>query len=210
MKQFDFRTWFGAGLVLLGGLMLLEKFGVLRGATGLFWGAALWLAAAYFIYMFVRAPQERWWAIIPAMALLGMGGAAILPRVFSGVGGGIFLGALGLAFIIVYLTDHARWWGLIPGGVLLTLAMVSTVGVSNAFNTGSLFFIGLGLTFLLVAVLPTPGGNMGWAYIPAAVLVLMGALLASRATAGLVDYITPTALIVVGLVVVYRFLMKKD
>jgi hypothetical protein len=213
MKRFDIRVILGAGLMLLGGLMLLEKFGILRGASSLFWGAAFLVAAAYFLYVFFQSPQGRWWAIIPAMALLGMGASAILPQVFSGLGGGLFLGALGVAFFIVYVTDRSRWWGIIPGGVLLTLAAVSVVSDSERFSTfgsGSLFFIGLALTFLLVALLPNPAGKMQWAYIPAAVLFVMGAVLGSTSTAGLADYVWPVALIIVGVLVIFGFFFKRE
>ena len=213
MRRFDVRMIFGAGLMLLGGLMLLEKFGILRGASSLFWGAAFLVAAAYFLYVFFQSPQGRWWAIIPAMALLGMGASAILPRVFSGLGGGIFLGALGVAFFIVYFTDHSRWWGIIPGGVLLTLAGVSTLADSDqfsAFGSGSIFFVGLALTFLLVAVLPNPFEKMQWAYIPAVVLFIMGAVLGSTSTAGLADYVWPVALIIVGVLVIFGFFYKRE
>ena len=207
MRRFDVRMVFGLGL------MLLEKFGILRGASSLFWGAAFLVAAAYFLYIFVQSPQGRWWAIIPAMALLGMSASAILPHVFSGLGGGIFLGALGVAFFIVYATDRSRWWGIIPGGVLLTLAAVSTLADSDTFNvlgSGSIFFIGLALTFLLVALLPNPFGRMQWAYIPAAVLFIMGAVLGSTSTAGLADYVWPVALIIVGLLVIAGFFYKRE
>lgn len=213
MKRFDFRTLFGAGLVLLGGLMLLEKVGILRGASSLFWGAALLAAAAYFFYVFAQDSRGRWWAIIPAMALLGMGGSAILPQVFKGLGGGMFLGTLGVAFFLVYFTDRSRWWGVIPGGVLLTLAVITVVDEAEsfrAFGSGSLFFLGLGLTFLLVALLPNPAGKMHWAYIPAIVLLLMGAFLGSSATAGLANYIWPVALILAGLLVIFGFFYNRD
>jgi hypothetical protein len=213
MKRFDLRMVFGLGLMLLGGLMLLERFGILRGASSLFWGAAFLVGAAYFLYIFFQSPQGRWWAIIPAMALLGMGGSAILPRVFSGLGGGIFLGALGIAFFVVYATNHSRWWGIIPGGVLLTLALVSSLADFDRFNalgSGSIFFVGLALTFLLVALLPNPYGRMQWAYIPAVVLFIMGAVLGSTSTAGLADYVWPVALIIVGIMVIFGFFYKRD
>lgn len=210
MRNSMIETIFGVGLILLGGLMLLERFGLFHGAAGLFWGVALLMGAVYFLYDFVRSPRLHWWAVIPGMTFLGMAGSAVIPRVFSGLGGGIFLGALGLAFIIVYLTDHARWWGLIPGGVLLTLAVIASLGRSNLVNSGSLFFVGLGLTFLLVALLPNPFGKMEWAYIPAVVLVLLGALLGSQATAGLAAYVWPVSLIIIGVVVLARFFMKKE
>jgi hypothetical protein len=212
MRRVDFRTIFGVGLIALGGLMLLEKMGFISGASSLFWGAALMVGAVYFLFIFFQEPRTKWWAIFPATALFGMGGAAFLPKAFSGWGGGIFLGALGLGFFIVYIVNRANWWAIIPGGVLLTLAGVSTLTEYEAFSalgSGSLFFIGLGFTFLLVALLPNPVGKMQWAYIPAVILTLMGGLLGSTSTAGLVDYIWPASLIIVGLLVILGFFFNR-
>ena len=210
MKRFDFRTLLGLGLILLGGMMLLDKIGIVHGAANLFFGGALLLVGLYFLYNFIQSPRSHWWAVIPAMALVGMSAGSILPGALAGWAGGIFLGALGVAFMLVYLTDRSRWWGIIPGGVLLTLALVASVDKTNWINTGSLFFGGLGLTFLLVAILPNNVGKMQWAYIPAIVLILMGALLASQVTAGVADYIWPAALILVGLAVVFSFFIKRE
>ena len=209
MKRNGLQTIFGAALILLGGLLLLEKFGFLKGSAAMFWGVVLLVGAGYFLYVFVQSPQGRWWAIIPGMALLGMAGSELMPKAFEWLSGGLFLGAMGLAFIIVYLTDRAKWWGIIPGGVLITLAVVASLEKSDLANNGSLFFVGLGLTFLLVAVLPNPAGTLQWAYIPAVVLLLMGALLGTQISAGLADYIWPAALIIAGLVVVLSFFLKQ-
>ncbi len=212
MRRFDFRTIFGASLILLGGLMLLEKLNIIQGASGIFWGLIFLAGAAIFLMVLLQDPQNRWWAIFPAAALGGMGGAAILPDTFSGWGGGIFLGTLGLGFFVVYLINRAHWWAIIPGGVLLTLASVTTLTEFETFkavNTGSIFFIGLGFTFLLVALLPNPQGETRWAYIPAIALVLMGGLLGTQATTGLVGYVWPTALILAGLLVILGFFQQK-
>jgi hypothetical protein len=217
MKRFDFRILLGGGLMLIGLLLLLEKMHIISGAAGIFWGGILLAAGVGFGLVFLQRPQARWWAIIPAMALLGAGASAIagsiLPRALSELSGGFFLGALGIAFFIVYATDRSRWWGIIPGGVLLTLACIAVLQGAErvaGIASGSLFFLGLGLTFLLVAILPNPVGKMQWAYIPAAVLVVMGALLGSQATAGLVGYIWPAVLILIGVVVLIAYFFKKD
>lgn len=210
MRRFDIRIILGAGLIVLGGLMLLEKMGVLRGAGSLFWGAAFLVGAAYFFYIFLKDPRGRWWMIIPGMVLLGIGGHAFLPAAFEGWDGALFLGAIGLAFWIVYLTDHSRWWGIIPGGVLLTLAAVTVVNENlSSIATGSVFLLGLALTFVLVALLPNPVGKMQWAYIPAAVLAVMGALLGSASTSGLVGYVWPAALIVAGILTIFGFFFRR-
>ncbi len=212
MKRFDFRVLLGGGLMLLGGLLFLEQFGLLQGAAGWFWAAVLTLIGAAFVRLFFQNMRSNWWAVIPAFALFGMAADTILPESLSGFGGMFFLGAIGLAFWTIYATDRSRWWAIIPGGVLVTLAGVSVLdnflpGDSN--GGGSVFFIGLGLTFLLVALLPNPSADTRWAYIPAAVLVLMGAFVGSAATAGLANYVWPVALIAVGLGLIGGFFLKK-
>jgi hypothetical protein len=210
--RIDFRTILGAGLILLGGLLLLEKFGLPFHASGVFWGLILLAGAGYFLQMFFHNQRGLWWAVIPGMTLAGMGLGAILPNLFVGWGGVIFLGAIGLSFWIIYFTDRARWWAIIPGGVLFTLGAVSVLA-ENDFSdmgTGGFFFVGLGLTFLLVALLPNPFGKMQWAYIPAAILLVMGVLLGSSATAGLAGYVWPALLIVFGLVVVFGYFINRQ
>lgn len=210
MRRFDFRIFFGGALIFFGGLLLLEKMGILRGAAGLFWGLLFLLGAGYFFQIFLRKPDTHWWAIIPSMVFFGIGAGAILPMVFGDWGGALFLGSIGIAFWLVYLTDRSRWWGIIPGGVLLTLAAITLVdNVFNGAETGGLFFLGLGLTFFLVALLPNSVGKMGWAYIPGAILVVMGALLGGR-SAGLAAYLWPVVLILIGGALLFFYFFKRE
>lgn len=209
-RVIDFRLILGPLFILLGGLLFLEQFGVLKGAAGLFWGAVLVLGGAYFLYVFVKDARRSWWAIIPGLVLISMGAENFLPETAVDWGGALFLGAIGLSFFVLYFMDRTRWWGVIPGGVLFTLAAISVMDDVAAGASGSLLFLGLGLTFLLVAVLPNPYGKTSWAYIPAVVLLIVGGLLGNAMTQGWVGYLWPAALIIVGLVVVFRFFANKD
>lgn len=201
MRRTNFRVILGGALIFLGLLMLLERVGILRGATDVFWGVLLLAAGAFFLYRFATAPQAEWWAAIPGSALVGLGLQSLLPRSLEAWDGLFFLGLLGLGFWAVYFTGRDRWWAIIPGGVLVTLGSVSVLG--NLFGdaqTGGFFFLGLGLTFLLVAVLAA----MQWAYIPAAVLILMGVVLGTPFS-GALDYVWPLVLVGAGLILIYRF-----
>ncbi|PWH14580.1 MAG: hypothetical protein DDG60_07455 [Anaerolineae bacterium] len=213
MKRFGLSTLFGLGLILLGGLMLLEKINVLRNASGFFAGLVFLAAAAYFAIVLIQDPRQRWWAAFPATALLGMAGAILLPESFSKWTSGLFLGTLGFGFFLVYFLNRTRWWAILPGGILLTLAGVATLtefATGSGYNTASFFFFGLGFTFLLVALLPNPQGTMRWAYIPAIALLLMGGLLSSQATARLIDYVWPAALILSGILVIVGFFKNQN
>ena len=201
MKRLDFRILIGAGLILMGALMLLERLGIFRGAIDFFWGAVFLVGAAYFLYRFASNPTIEWWAAIPGFALAGLASESLLPRMFGDWGGLFFLGALGLGFFAVYLSGRHRWWAIIPGGVLITLAFLtileSRLGIQE---TPGFLFLGLGLTFLLLAV----AASLRWAYIPGIVLLAFGAILGTT-YAGALDYLWPAVLVVCGLLLIWRF-----
>ncbi len=209
MKRINFNVVAGALLVALGALMLLENLNILPRATGLFWGAIFIAGGGMFLYFMSGNVRTRWWAVIPGLTLLGLGLENFLPASWDSLGGALFLGSLGLSFLVVYLTGRERWWAVIPGGVLLTLAVIAGVEDSG-LDAGSLLFVGLGLTFLLVGILPTPAGRMTWAFIPAAVLILLGAFLGGETLSGIMFYIVPAALVLAGLVFIYRFFADKE
>jgi len=196
MKRFDYRILVGAALILGGILMLLDKTGVLKGATDFFWAGLLAIGAGIFLYWYF-SDRSKWWAAIPGFTLAGMAASTLLLDKL-GWGGLAFLGGIGAGFWAVYLRQPAQWWAIIPGGVLLTLGFTSAL--TEAFNvveTGGVFFVGLGLTFLLVALL----AKMKWAFIPAAVLLLLGFFLGTPFV-GILDYAWIGILLIAGIVLV--------
>lgn len=196
MKRFDYRILIGSALILGGILMLLDKTGVLKGATDFFWAGLLAIGAGIFLFWFF-SDHSKWWAAIPGFTLAGMAASTLLlDRI--GWGGLAFLGGIGVGFWAVYLRQRAQWWAIIPGGVLLTLGFTSAL--TEAFNvveTGGVFFVGLGLTFLLVALL----AKMKWAFIPAAVLLLLGFFLGTPFV-GVLEYAWIGILLIAGIVLV--------
>ena len=201
MRRLDYRILIGAGLIVLGGLMLLERLGLFRGALDVFWGGVLLLGGAYFLYRFASNPQGEWWAAIPGTALAGLAAESLWPRALGNWGGLFFLGGLGLGFFAVYLSDRQRWWAIIPGGVLVTLGIIAALTDQFGIEeTGGVLFVGLGVTFLLLALL----ASKQWAYIPGVILLALGALLGT-AYAGALDFLWPAALIVCGLLLIWRF-----
>jgi hypothetical protein len=204
MDRWTIRIWIGAGLVVIGLLMLLDRFNFFPGVSGLFVGAAFALAGAYFLYRFFTNMQTEWWAAIPAFALLGLGAESLLANVLGDWSGAFVLGGVGLGFFAVYFSDRTRWWAIIPGGVLVTVALTSVAGrMFGALDTGGLFFLGLGLTFLLVAVL----ASLQWAWIPGVVLLVMGALFGAP-FGGSMNLVWPIALIAGGLLLILQFARK--
>ncbi len=208
MKRFDPRIIIGTVLILAGGLGFLQAFGFLRNASDVFWGIVFLVAGAAFLTMFASGfASGGWWAAFPGFVLAGIGVLILLPDSLNNIGGGVFLGAIGLSFWAVYLTGHDRWWAIIPGGVLFTLAVVSALPSNfiGGVDSGGVFFLGLALTFLLVALL----AGMRWAYWPAGVLGVFGAFLFFQSQIYLLSYIAAAALIGVGVFIILRSLRSQ-
>ncbi|MBV6393803.1 MAG: hypothetical protein KPEEDBHJ_03047 [Anaerolineales bacterium] len=191
----------GFTLAALGVVVLLpESLGELGGAVFL-GGIAL---SFWYVYFSDRA--SRWWAIIPGGVLTALSLLIVASSFFDEYSGAIVLGGIGLTFFLVYITAPVeRWWALIPGGVLATLAAM-TVATERfgAFESGGFFFLGLALTFLLVAVL----ARMRWAYWPALILGIMGAL-ALVNLMNIANYVWAAILILAGGFMIARAFMRR-
>ena len=196
MKRFDYRILIGAALILGGILMLLDQTGILKGATDFFWAGVLAVGAAIFLFWFF-SDRSKWWAAIPGFTLAGLAASSLLLDRL-GWGGLALLGGIGLGFWAIYFTGRERWWAIIPGGVLLTLGVTSVMSdVYGVMDSGGVFFVGLGLTFVLVALL----AKMKWAFIPAAVLLLLGFFLGTPFV-GVLEYIWIGVLLIAGVILV--------
>jgi hypothetical protein len=202
MRRYDLRLIFGVLLVLGGVLSLLEVQGILANAGGIFWGLLLGAAGLVFLNMLIR-DRSNWWAALPAFTLLGLAVSSFLPDSLDASDGLVFFAGVSLGFWWVYFTDTSRWWAIIPAGILLTLGAVSLFDELLGGNSGGFFFLGLGMTFVLVAILPG-GRGRSWALIPGIFLLLFGAILGTPYM-GLMEYIAPTALILLGGWFVLRF-----
>lgn len=210
MQRIDARFIFG--LLLIGGgvIYLLQNLGLITWGP-LVWAIAFAVGGLAFLSVFAR-DRLMWWALIPGLTLLGLAGLLTLqqiaPAQAESWGGSLFLGAIGLAFLIVYAANRQFWWAIIPGGVLLTLAVVAGVDRFAELQTGGVFFLGLGATFALVALAPNPQGPMRWAFIPAAVLAVMGLLLLVGFITA-INYLWPAALILAGLFLLARAFRRR-
>ena len=197
-------------LILGGALFLLQNLGVLGTGIDILWPILFVLGGLVFLYVFVTN-RPQWWAVIPGMALLGLGvmmGLDTMGLQMGGWSGSIFLGATSLAFWLIYLRERQAWWAIIPGGALLTLAAIAGISETPGSSvSGGLFLIGMGLTFLLVWALPTGTTRMRWALIPAGVLLVMGVLLGFGSTT-LISY-WPIILIAVGAIMIARTWMDR-
>lgn len=208
MKPVNWKIIVGLIILVIGVLALLQSLNVLPFGEN-FWDillpASFIAGGLVFLYVLITR-RSNWWAAIPGFTLLGLGAMLAIEEI-PGLEAaewpvGIFLGCIGLGFLVIYLIDHTHWWAIIPTGAMISIALVVT------FGQVYYLFLGLATTFALVALLPTGSGNKVWPWIPAAVLGVMGVtfLFASGQAIG---YVFPALIIAGGLFLIVYSLVKK-
>ncbi len=214
MNRSVIRIVGGILLVVVGVLSLLSSMGVFAGGIDLFWAFLFGASGALFMYVFLTN-RANWWAIIPGFALIGIGLTIalelFLPQTRIDWGGILVVGGIGLAFGTIYFIKREHWWAPIPGGLMLTLALM--IGLTPALesiglDSGGFFLVGLALTFGVIAFLPSLREQTKWAFIPAAVLLLIG-LPVMIAASAISQFIWPVGLIVAGLYLVFRVFRQQ-
>lgn len=200
----------GILLVAAGVIFLLDNLGLIMLDWETLIGPMFGIGGLVFLMVFILNTDD-WWALIPGFILMGIGIIIFMDDNMQAVAdrwsGAVFLGFLGLAFFLIYITHVNQWWAIIPGGVLLTLAGVTLVPGEGDVS-GVIFFLGMALTFGLVYILPKPAGKLKWALYPAGILLLIGVLVGLGA-ANLMDYLLPLVLLFAGGYVIYRSMRKK-
>jgi hypothetical protein len=208
-KEHKQLLW-GLLLVALGGFFLLQATGILGALSDLFWSLAFGATGGVFLYVFLTARHDRWWAAIPGFTLLGLAAtifySRFAPPILSGMTGAIFLGSIGAGFLAVFVTNPRQWWAIIPGGALFSVAAVAAIDALpfRFLNSGSVLFVGLGLTFGVLGLLSTYlNQNLRWAYIPAAILLVLGLVIVTPFV-GALAWLWPLALIGAGAYLILR------
>ena len=204
----------GLFLIVIGVLALLQNLGIVNVIDllpiitiepGDVLGTALLLlvfagAGLAFLIVFIVNLHQNWWAVIPGLTLLALAALIAFGDRMGEIGPAMFMGAIGLSFLVIYLVRREFWWAIIPAGVLFTLAVIIAFGATlSAAPTlvPAILFFGLAVTFLLVFLLPSEDERRTWALIPAAILAGIGLLLL-LSLGNLINLIWGVALILGG------------
>lgn len=202
MKPTYLRPAGGALLILAGIVLLLQNVALLPPNAGWLWALLFFLAALLFFAVFAT-DRTQWWALFPALPLLGLtvvtGGASLFPGLPGVVWGALFMAMISLAFWLVFFArPSSNWWAAIPGGVLVTIAvMIGLSGIFPGLEQGGVMFLGIGLTFLVLYLIPMANGGQKWAIFPAIPLIVLGLLFLLTFTS-LWSYFWPLALVIAG------------
>ena len=199
----------GILLIAAGVIILLSNLGIITLDWEMLIGPLFAIGGLVFVLLFVLN-TDGWWALIPGFVLMAIGLIIFMGErevdLLEPWSGAIFLGFLGLAFFLIYISHREQWWAIIPGGSLLTIAGV-TLMTERELLSGMIFFLGLGMTFGLVYLLPKPAGRLKWALYPAGILFVIGVLMSLGVTK-LLNFVWPVALLIAGGYVLYRAIRK--
>lgn len=210
MEKLTKNVIVGALITVVGIFLLLINLNVINITISgsLLTGLIFFAGFAGFIVFYFYQGKREFWPLIPAFILLGLSilivGSEI--GISHQIGSGFFILFIGLSFIIVYLLHKENWWAIIPGGVTASVALV--IFFQDMLGVG-LMFVGMGCTFfILYPVLKKSEPNSWWTFIPGAILSIMGILflLFKRVNTG--QYILPTALILIGVILILKSIRK--
>jgi hypothetical protein len=188
----------GGFLILLGLFLLAQNLNWLGDWTTPVWSLILGVIGLFFLAVFL-GDRQQWWALIPALTILGIAAAIFLAEqdiIADYVVATIILAGIGLPFLLIFLTDRQHWWALIPGLTMTgSAAAVFLEGINliSGEAVGGIIVGGISLGFLIIYVLDR---RQWWALIPGGVLGTVAVFLLLAAAAG---FIWPVVLILLGL-----------
>ena len=211
MQKNNSRIWLGAGLIIVGLLILMDQFRWIYFRDEYVVATAFSLIGLALLTGYGR--EKVVWKLIVGLGLLFIGSMIFLEssRILSDdYTGMLVLWMLAAAFLAVYLRDRKHWWAVIPGGILLTIG--ATVGLEATFwrmghYSGSLFFLGVALTFGFLYFIRSEQNRLSWAIWPAGGAMLICVLTLLDQWFYYIhfeDYIAPAALILIGLYLIGR------
>jgi hypothetical protein len=208
MTKINLRLIFGAFLIIVGVILLLENLGLFE-LGSLVWTGILTVLASCFVVIYFRN-HRLWWVWIPAVTLLSFAVQFALqdlaPAFERQYGEAIVLAGVALSFLTAYGFSTSNWWAVIPGGIFLTLSVLNLMekkAISLRLENESVFYMGMGLTFALLYILPSPGSRKTWALFSGVVFLLFG-IFFTISDVKLINIILPSLIILIGVLLLAR------
>ncbi|HXM58414.1 MAG TPA: hypothetical protein VOB72_23645 [Candidatus Dormibacteraeota bacterium] len=162
-RRSDVRPLWGALLIALGAVLLVETTGLVPGSTESWIGTTVLAALGVPFLAMYLAERSRWWALIPAGTLLSLAVVTAAGPFVSGiVSGAILLFGMAGTFAVVAVAPTAgrtRTWAWIPAAVLAGLGAVTLGSIeAEVFWPAALILIGAFLIGAWAVRRRQPGG----------------------------------------------------
>lgn len=148
--------------------------------------------------------------VVAGVLLIVVGAGMLALQLLEGVGRGSWLLFLGGLFIAAYV--YRRSYGFLVAGCILLGVGVGQVG-EDLLDLGSgVGSVGIGLGFITIYLIDRANRRSApwWPLIPGGILVVTGLSDLGEPIAGIMDYVWPAALIVIGLALVFGLSRRRD
>jgi len=104
-----------------------------------------------FVVLYAR-DREKWWALIPAYALLAVG--VMVGLIGQGVLDDLLIPAyvmfaVAIPFFVVYLRNRDLWWALVPGGIMGVIGLAFLLAEGAVQYIGPIALVVVGIWILL-------------------------------------------------------------
>ncbi len=204
------RNWWA---LIPGGVMLFLAIVTLLAESSGEWVGSLFLfmvALSFFIvYLNNRA---RTWALLGAYIIAILGIAP--PMASAGEGGAyygaVFLLAVALPFLYVYLRASDKWWAMIPACVLIALSVITAAAIAGWISdatsggyAGAVLMGGLATAFAVIWLRHAKA----WAKV--VTISLAGLALASALFAAQSEIIWPVAIMLIGAYLLFSSMRRR-
>jgi hypothetical protein len=188
MKPKLVQWLWGGGLIVLGGLLLLQNVGVISNFPATTWVILLGaLSLLFFTTYFIQGKQEFGW-LFPAFIMAGVAVTILLgDRGYNEAWVGMpVLASVALPFYCIFALNRSNWWALIPAWVMTVIAMITLIADRMPGEViGAMVLFSIGVPFLVVFL---KDRRNWWALIPAFAMIAIGfiPLLASQPASELI------------------------
>ncbi|MBI3159393.1 MAG: hypothetical protein HYZ26_07330 [Chloroflexi bacterium] len=168
------------GLVLLvvGGYLLLQNFGIVPELRGSAWTYVFAAASLLFLLIYVSAGWREWGWLFPVTigAALAFGGFTEGRSINGELVGSLFLWSIAVPFWVARFARRENWWAVIPAGVL---TVIGAIPVLTTLRGGDelvpvVMMYGLALVFVVVYL---QNRGQWWPIIPAGSLAAVGTVI---------------------------------
>jgi hypothetical protein len=146
---------------------------VTAGIDGAYLGAPVLIGVGLpFLAAYLSDRRGNWWALIPMWIMAVLTAIVFLTeRVQGEVIGALFIWAVGLPFLVVYLSDHNHKWALIPAFVLFVVGMIPLMVMQFSGNLiGAFFLFAISAPFWVILLYRSENW---WALIPAGIMTTL-------------------------------------
>jgi hypothetical protein len=168
----------GIVLLVVGGYLLLQNFGVVAPLSGNAWTYVFAAISLLFLLIYVSSGWREWGWLFPVTigAALAFAGVTADRPLSGELAGSLFLWSIAIPFWVARFARGENWWAVIPAGVLTVIGAIPLLTTLRGGDdlVPVVMMYGLAAVFLVVYL---QNRAQWWPIIPAGSLAAVGTVI---------------------------------